>query len=352
MKYKRIIYHTLFWIGFCFIYPIWIDRGNLYSAKYLNNFLSTTIGLPGFLIGLYYITYQLIPNLLLKRKNYLLFVLTYIGCMIIIILHEILTNRYVFLPLIEPGFIDMYHMYIFEYRHILLVFIMMQSQIFFFLSIKYFKNYVENYIENEKLKSKIAETELNMLKSQIHPHFLFNTLNNIYTLSIEGRNKQVSESIVKLSKILRYTLYECKDKYISLENEIALIKDYINLEKLRYSSLKLDISFPENTKNIYVIPLLLFTFIENSFKHGTSKSIKNKWLKVDLKILNNELHFSIKNSKSNVAQKDFLNHSKGIGLKNAFKRLDYYLGKGNYILNIKNETDYFEVFLLYINKVK
>ena len=343
MKYRRLIYHILFWLAFLFLYPIWFL--NVYSKFYINNLFSNLFVLPGFIIGLYFIIYYLVPNLLLKKRKYIPFVLIYFSTVIALTFHDILINRYVFLPIIEPQFIEKYEKYAFKARSIFRVFVMIQSQIFIFISLKYLKNYIEEYLEKEKLKTKIAETELNMLKSQIHPHFLFNTLNNIYTLSIEGRNEQVSESIEKLSEILRYTIYECKNKLIPLEKELTIIDNYIKLEKLRYSQLDIEIILPDNTDFIFVLPLLFFIFVENAFKHGNSKSIKNKWLKIKLEIEKNNVIFSVKNSKSPNIQKDPLNYSQGIGLENAKKRLDYYFGKGNYILKIKDLKDSFEIYL-------
>ena len=265
--------------------------------------------------------------------------------MILFTLHDILIGRYIFLPLVEPEYIMKYKTYMFRPNHMFRVFVTMQTQIFIFVSLKYLKNYVENYFEKEQLKSKMVETELSMLKGQIHPHFLFNTLNNIYTLSLEGDNRNVSESIEKLSEFLRYTIYECKNKFISLKKEINIIENYINLEKLRYSNLDINISIPENINFIYVVPLIYFTFIENAFKHGTSTSTKHKWIDVKLEISNGDIIFTVKNSKSKKTQTDTLNYSNGIGLLNARKRLDLYLGKDNHKLEIKDQNDLYEIRL-------
>ena len=265
--------------------------------------------------------------------------------MILFTLHDIFVNRYIFLPLVEPEYILKYETYMFRFNHMFRVFVMMQTQIFIFISLKYLKNYIENYFEKEQLKSKMVEAELSMLKGQIHPHFLFNTLNNIYTLSLEGDNKSVSESIEKLSEFLRYTIYECKNKFISLKKELNIIENYINLEKLRYSNLDINISIPENISFIYVVPLIYFTFIENAFKHGTSMSTKNKWIDIKLEISSGDIIFTVKNSKSKKPQADTLNYSNGIGLLNARKRLSLCLGKDNYKLEVKDQSNLYEIKL-------
>jgi LytS/YehU family sensor histidine kinase len=332
-----------FWLALLFLYPVWFL--NAFSKHYIDNLLSTLCVLPVFIVGLYFIVYYLIPVLLIKKKKYFFFFVSYIIVIISLAYSDVLINRFVFLPLFSPNYIPTYETYYLRLNHMYRVIVMTQSQVFIFISLKYLKNYIEGYFEKEKLKTKVAEAELNMLKSQIHPHFLFNTLNNIYTLSIEANNKQVSDSIEKLSELLRYSIYECKDKFTSLNKEIRIINNYIELEKLRYSNLDIEISFPEHHEIIYVIPLLYFTFVENAFKHGTSKLTKNKWLKLKLEITKDEVIFNIKNGKNKTLQPDPLKYSNGIGLKNAVKRLDLLLGKENYKLAINDLKDSFEVSL-------
>ena len=344
-KSIRIAYHVIFWLIYLFFYPLWLLRGTFSVISYLFLLKNNFVVLPFLILGFYLIIYYLIPKLILKRKKYLLFIIFYCFIIIILVFNEMILSQYVFLPIFYPELFDKYLGNIFQFSIVIYNFIMLQSQIFIFISLKFLKKYIENYFEKEKLKTKMIETELNMLKSQIHPHFLFNTLNNIYTLSIDGDNKKVSDSIEKLSEIFRYTIYECGNKLISLNKEITIINNYIELEKLRYSNLKLEISFPKSVNYVYVIPLLFFTFVENAFKHGTSKSIKNKWLKIKLEIIKDEIHFTVRNSKSEVMQTDYLNYSKGIGLENAKKRLALCFGKENYSLEIKNGNNYFEIFL-------
>ncbi len=342
-KRRRIVYHIFFWIFFLFVYPIWLRSG--YSGDYRNNLFSNLAVLPGLIAGIYLLVYYIIPKCFVKNKKYLSFIALYFLLVYVLILHEIFVTRYIFLPIVDPELIEAYKTICFRPEYIFRIFIMIQTEIFIFVSVKYFKYYITSYFENERLKSKITETELNMLKSQIHPHFLFNTLNNIYTLSLETKNEKVSESIMKLSDILRYTLYGCNTKFILLEREIDLIEGYIELEKLRYSNLDLECEFPKNISNVYVPPLILFTFVENAFKHGTSKAIKGQWLKIKLSVKGKTLHFFVKNNKSHIDQRDHMNYSKGIGLKNARKRLNIYFGEKKYLLEIKDETDFFEIYL-------
>ncbi len=342
MSLKRAIYHIIFWIIFALIIPIWYE---VPSTNYIDSLLSVLIGLPTFVLGVYFIVYYLIPNLLVRKRKYLLFFAAYLLSIVIITLHDTLVTRYICLPLFLPDSIHRFSSFMFDKKHIFRFLLTVQSQILFFISIKFLKDYLKSYFEKEQLKTKMVETELSLLKGQVHPHFLFNTLNNIYTLSLKGEKEQVTESLEKLSNFLHYTIYESKNKFISVEKEIDIIKNYIGIEKLRYSKLDLKISFPEHTDQLYFIPLIYFTFVENAFKHGTSKSIMDKWIDIKLEISNGDLFFTVKNSKSNKLQTDTLNYSKGIGLLNARKRLDLYLGKDNYKLEIKDQISLYEVKL-------
>ncbi|MCF7567944.1 histidine kinase [Sabulilitoribacter arenilitoris] len=185
---------------------------------------------------------------------------------------------------------------------------------------------------------KLKEQELNYLKMQIHPHFLFNTLNTLYGFALKKADK-TPEMILKLSNLLDYLLYQIDKPFVLLVTEINHIKDYIELEKMRFNNtLKVNFKYnniPETTK---IAPMLLLPFIENSFKHG---SLKNGLLdiKIDLNCDNDKVCFKIENSFNKSTQT-----SNGIGLENIKKRLDL-LYKDNYNLNISDSKGVFKVTL-------
>ncbi len=201
-------------------------------------------------------------------------------------------------------------------------------------------------IKNEDLKNRILETqlklkeqELNYLKSQIHPHFLFNTLNTLYGFAIKKAN-ETPEIILKLSNLLDYLLYQSDKPFVLLSDEINHIEDYIELEKMRFHdnlSIKFDVS--QYSNDIKIPPMLLIPFVENSFKHGKITDGKLKIL-INIEIDEKLLSLSIKNSSD--PPNDENTH--GIGLKNIKKRLQL-LYKDNHTLKIENTTDWFEVNL-------
>jgi len=188
------------------------------------------------------------------------------------------------------------------------------------------------------------ESELKFLKSQIHPHFLFNTLNNLYALTLDKSDK-APEVVVKLSDLLSYMLYECNVAFVPLEKEMQLLNDYLELEKIRYrNELKTDFDVNGRVAGKQVAPLLLLPFVENAFKHGLSKNIKNPWLNITLDIEDYSLIFKVENNKPVVDQTDETGYTEGIGLKNVRRRLDLIYPNG-YQLNVENGKDLFSIKL-------
>ena len=138
--------------------------------------------------------------------------------------------------------------------------------------------------------------ELKVLKNQLHPHFLFNTLNNLYSMVLT-QHPRASEVVVRLSDIMSYMLYDCERRLIDLEKEIENLKNYIELEKIRYGK-RLDISFETGGKiaGKSIPPLLLLPFLENAFKHGVGKNERASWVRINLWVNDEELTYLVENS--------------------------------------------------------
>lgn len=166
------------------------------------------------------------------------------------------------------------------------------------------------------LKADKAKAELTLLKSQINPHFFFNTLNNLYGLAVE-KSDQAPSMILKLSEIMQYTIYDGKADYVPLLNEVAYMEDYIELHKIRYQK-KVDIQFKhEIDKTVQVAPLLFIVLLENAFKHGVEPLTENAYIHLSLKTGDNRILFTIENNYDpNTSQQ-----KEGIGLDNLKKRL-------------------------------
>jgi LytS/YehU family sensor histidine kinase len=170
------------------------------------------------------------------------------------------------------------------------------------------------------LRIEKQEAELNYLKSQTNPHFLFNTLNNIYSLARDKSN-QAPESILRLSKILRFMLYEAGGEYIAIEEELKIMVDYIALEKLRYDdTLRVSVNHDIEDMKQAIPPLLLIPLVENAFKHGTSETRNQPFVNIHLSVKSRQLQFVVKNSTDNVVADDRVKEN--IGLANLRRQLE------------------------------
>lgn len=194
------------------------------------------------------------------------------------------------------------------------------ASLFFFGIIRHIYNYIKLKQAEQKLRIEKQEAELNYLKSQTNPHFLFNTLNNIYSLT-RDKSDLAPESILRLSKILRFMLYETGGDYIAIEQEIKIISDYIALEKLRYDeSLHINFNYDIEDMKQAIPPLLLIPLVENAFKHGVSETRQDPFVDIHLSLKQRQLNFTVKNSTE--AATENKNVKESIGLSNLRRQLE------------------------------
>jgi two-component system, LytTR family, sensor kinase len=190
---------------------------------------------------------------------------------------------------------------------------------FFFGIARHLFNYIQLKQTAKQLQIEKQAAELNYLKSQTNPHFLFNTLNNIYALA-KDKSDLAPQSILHLSKILRFMLYETSGAYIAIEQELKIISDYIELEKLRYDD-SLRINFNYNIEDLKqsIPPLLLIPLVENAFKHGVSETRNQPFVDIHLSVLKQQLTFIVKNSTEELSRE--MGVKENIGLSNLRRQL-------------------------------
>lgn len=194
-------------------------------------------------------------------------------------------------------------------------------------------------IEQEMTRKRL-ETELKFLKAQTNPHFLFNTLNNIYGLA-RKKSDDTAEVVMKLSKLLRFMLYETNKPYIPIEDELRVMEDYIELEKIRYNQrLKIDFTTLIDNHHEPIAPLILLPFVENAFKHGAGETINESYISIKIQLQKGNLYFSVENSKSEDNQSDI---TEKIGLSNVRRQLE--LMYPEHILLIENHASTFKIVL-------
>lgn len=208
------------------------------------------------------------------------------------------------------------------------------------VAIKLLKRWWLKQRETEQAAKEKISAELQLLKAQIHPHFLFNSLNNIYSFALEA-SPRAPQMIQKLSSLLHYMLYECKHPEVQLAKELKMISDYISLEKIRYGErLKIDIQFPQDIDHQMIAPLLLIPFVENSFKHGTSKMLSKPYVRLNIILDGKMLYFKLTNSRPESIDEIPVNPNRGLGLKNVKKRLELLYPKNHELQTMEDPSEY------------
>jgi Histidine kinase len=275
--------HLLFWT-FVILYIAWGYGFEKYT--FLEALVSSIAYLPGHLLIVYPLLYLLIPNFLVKRK----FILFFGGFLLTLIAAKYISEFIAD----QTGTNPLFRGFRRRIGHFITPFINISSIAASIKLIKYF------YFQEKKAliaKQEQTQAELELLKSQVHPHFLFNTLNNLFAHTLR-KSPESPKIVVGLSDLLRFMIYESRVELIPLDQEIQLLKNYIGLENLRYGD-ELDLSFTYSgdIENKLIRPLLLLPLVENGFKQGVSQQLEQKWISLDIHVDGNRLYFKLSNSR-------------------------------------------------------
>ena len=316
-------------------------RGALYDKAPLNaeRIVISMIYAPITYMSVFYINYLLlIPELIKKQKKYLLYVLSLIVVLGVMVgLKSFIANTYPTYILNNDrndrlNSITTYAIVNAFQMGFLLVFSLLLR-----LTVDWFANdRIQRSLETEK-----REMELQFLKSQLNPHFLFNSLNNIYSLAYQ-KSEKTADAILKLSEIMRYMIYESNDSKCDLGKEVDYLKNYIELHKLRFKdggSVELNITGEIDGQQ--VVPLILISFVENAFKHGVANDPTDP-IKINLIANQKILHFSVTNKKN---KDNFKDQVGGVGLSNVERRLQL-MYPDRYKLNIVNSATHYTTELM------
>lgn len=328
---NRLVQHIAFWIAMIILYTINYTLG---PGTQPRRYIDAVLYLPGHIFFAYVQMYRLVPRYLLTKK-YTPYILYSFLILTISIFYAYLVGTSMLLW--EMKIFTSFPRYMIAYGRS--AFSLLPSA-GLAVAIKLFKEWFrqrENALKAENEKVKI---ELESLQSQIHPHFLFNTLNNLYSLTLTS-SPAAPLIVAHLADLLRYILYECKAEEVPIEKELQMLKKYIELEKLRYGS-RLDIAFTinGNTKELTIAPLLLLPFVENCFKHGVSEQIDQCWISIHVHIENDRFTFQVSNSRIERNEDTF----GGLGMKNVDKRL-LLLYPDRYKIKITEEEEVYIVKL-------
>ena len=336
LKANKIIYHLLFWL-LAYLFWVLIFRN---STLVLTRAVTIQFCYLIFIAANFYYNSLFTVPFLLNKKKYLLFGICFLAGILAGALLRVpvsfLVNRYLFK--VNTALFNPYKVFFDSFVNILfwVVLILVSKLIAEKISSQ---RYIEQ-IEKEK-----ADNELNFLRAQFNPHFLFNSINSIYA-HIDKSNKGARDMLLVFSEMLRYQLYECNVEQIELEREINYIRNYISLQKSRIDE-RINVSFyvDEINGNIKVAPLIFITFIENAFKYLGFNELRENRINITLGCNKKDLVFNVFNTKDS-----FINHaeaSSGLGIANVKRRLEL-LYPGRHLLKIdETDTDYSVALILF-----
>lgn len=335
----RIWRHIVFWSLFTLVWAIfWVVMGA--PTSFVRNLFNMFLWVPFFILFSYPLMYWAIPQLLLQGKVVQFFLLV-LGWGVLLLYAHNGFRTYLYIPMQEAMKLSFIPPKGPQAHSYLSVTTTAASPII----LKFFKLWTVKQRDWLQAQQEKITAELQLLKAQVHPHFLFNTLNNIYSFSLENSPK-TPDMILKLSSLLSYMLNDCKADEVRLEKEIEIMKNYIDLEKERYGN-KIDISWKieGDIANKVISPLLMLPFLENAFKHGISEQIEKPSLRVNIAVKSDILHCRIINSKN-----EFLpckTDNTGIGIYNVKKRLDF-IYPDNHELKMQDQGILFVVSLMIV----
>ncbi|MEM7484422.1 MAG: histidine kinase [Bacteroidota bacterium] len=340
---ERILRHVAYWCFWWAFYMV-VNANSYGNGEYLPWLLLEMLVLPIKLSFVYFVVYYLLPKYSAQKK-YILLLLTVIGLAILGGIVIRVLDIYVAKEYIDLS--DSFHIKIggsqfisgkIAYRALDLLFI--TSLV---ISVKFLQQQIQHERKTKNLLTQKLSTELQFLKHQLQPHFLFNTLNNLYGM-ILTKDEKAGDIVIKLSEIMNYMLYESNDTLVSIDKELANLNNYIELEKIRYGDeLHVRTEVKGDTKHRKIPPLILVSFVENAFKHGPSDNLGSSWIRIEADISNHTFSFMVENSlplqQEGTGKKKSSEVNSGIGLANVRKRLDLIYGD-NYKLKIRASDTY------------
>jgi sensor histidine kinase YesM len=325
-------YHLHHWLGWGLLFFGWhFFRYQDYPAG--KGWFITLVKVANLALLVYLTNYLLIPRLLYK-KRYVLFAVLFV----VLVFACSIAKMYVEAALLNTSFNIWDRFKVRVYDNVIPHFLLVSTG----AAIKLLTDHARAQRRLGEMAKEKAETELNFLKSQINPHFLFNSLNTIYFL-IDKQNAEARTTLLQMAGLLRYQLYDCNSPAIEIEKEVHYLQDYVRLQELRKDNqYEVGIEIGERVKGFRITPLLLIPFVENAFKHISHNSHEKNFIKVNLQRQNDTFSFTVENSKDD--QQRSTEPTGGIGLSNVKRRLEL-LYPGRHTLQILNHAHTFKVEL-------
>jgi sensor histidine kinase YesM len=346
-KKYRILRHLLFWTfwGFYFVLPRILNANILHQTGHFPNVFEKLAELPVFLFPqacfVYPLIYFVLPRYVFTGK----YIKAIISLVLLLLLGILISSAVLSIRwenIIGLKVVSGTGTFTITSLSYLLALQASLTAGALAASFKIYKYYYLKHLHSRQLMKKNVEAQLQLLQAQVHPHFLFNTLSHIYSQT-KFESPKGSKMIMGLSDMLQYILFEGQKPQVPLKQELMMITEYIQLEKIRYGN-KLDVHVltPDNTGDLYIAPLLLLPFVENCFKHGASSMLQDPWINLTVEVKDTTLIMKLMNGKTKSKGKS--ENRTGIGINNVRQRLEL-LYKGKYDLQIREEEEVYVVDL-------
>ncbi|MCL4639522.1 MULTISPECIES: sensor histidine kinase [Olivibacter] len=331
---NQYIFIILFWTLY-FLYE-WLSVPSM-SGEYRRYFISACVMVPTTFIAAILTVHVYFAKFYLKSRKRLFWIASMLTMFVLLMIRRLFYYYHTY-PLYYPEGMLLPFFYV---PKLIIDFVNMYLIVGLYSLIYFFRSYYEQQKLNATLQKEMIRSELELLKLQVHPHFIFNTLNNIYSFSIQQKPK-AADLIHRLSSFLDYNLYQAKENTVPLINEIEYIQHYIELEKIRFGDrLDISINILSEIEHFYISPMLLLPLVENAFKHGAGKLQKDAWIRMDISMKRDILTVKIEN---NYAEQTTQSERPGIGLDNVKRRLEI-LYEGAHEISIMKESGTFLVVL-------
>lgn len=338
---KGLLYHVFFWIIFFLFLLVNRDDSISLGTDMANKFLRVLFYISIVYLNLYY----LFPTYLKTNKLF-----TYLTLLILLVVVATPIEVVLHYWLFKSDTTTFGEVFTFKNNSSFFLgsfFVGFSSTIY-----KIINDWMEHQRERLDLQRQNLTSELKFLKTQINPHFFFNTLNSLYALTLK-KSDRAPEIVLKLSDMMRYMLYESNEKLISLNKEIEYMKNYLELEKIRHGeNFKMEMNIIGSPDGHRIAPLLFIPFLENSFKHGIDHELKSGYISINLVIKDKNIHIEVINS---VPESDAVINSQkakigGIGLTNVRRRLNILYPKRHKLQIDKTEKEFRVTLDLQLNK--
>ncbi|PIB34658.1 hypothetical protein BFP72_04150 [Reichenbachiella sp. 5M10] len=333
---REWVQHFLFWsVYFCIN---WLRWGS-YFDDYLYSLQSNLVEFPLHLAIVYFNIYFLMPRFIPKQVFWYIILLA-ISILAIVLIKIVLTYFLVTTEIYKESNLE--HTNLFDFNYVLAAYIGQIYVVAIAMAVKMTIDWIDFKNKASELIKTNLETELAFLKSQIQPHFFFNTLNNLYSLTLDKSDK-APYTVLKLSELMSYVIYDAKQKRVPLVNEIKHIQNYLDLEMLRYGDrIEIDLAISGDIEGKVIPPVLLLPFIENSFKHGTKVDSDIIPIDISLDVTDNILTFSTENLKPNTVIPDngLETYKHGVGMTNTKRRLNLVYGESHQLDIVETDEKY------------